>query len=564
MIYFRKLLMHNFMVYKKQTVNLYEQGVVRLEGRNLDDPGAESNMAGKSTIVEAIVWCLFGRTIRGLKADEIIGISGSASLVSLGFDSNDARFKCIRYRRNEHHGNRLRILQDGRELSSRHESATQERLEQILGFDYSTFVNSVAFGGVKPFASLTDAEQKKVLESFLHFEQVDRALAKTRAKLVQVDENISALRLEIEGQQNLIRELKAQIDSSSEVEKNIQEERTTVKQELNTLGDIRPCLKPLQRKQRFSYSLQEKKSKLSGQRESLQEKLAELQTKLQSRSSLIGQKCPVCGRIVTGQTLGATIRHLRTEKTEVGKRISSLQTTISQIQRRLKAVSQEVERLQERQRNFEDVTRRKASLRERLGSLAQIVPLSRSLEYKYSRAVSDSLIMQRKKAGLEQKQRDLRFWETGFGNKGIKAMIVRKALPWLNQTLGEYAEKIFGESVALKFAASKVLKSGKDRELFHIEYGKAAGYVGESSGGRKRVDIAILLTMAKLSRVCNLLLVDEILDGLDAAGREQVLEILATLRGTVLCISHSKDLKGNIGTTWTVTKQNGISKLEAV
>jgi DNA repair exonuclease SbcCD ATPase subunit len=557
-----RLYVQNFMCFKQQIIHLDNQGLVRIEGKNLDDPSAESNMAGKSSILEALVWVLYGRTIRGLKHDEIIH-SGSKTgcSVSLLFNKDKVCYMVRRYRKHPTHHNDLRIYANNRPLYSRHTSATENTLASILECDFITFCNSVLFGGVRPFASLTDSEQKRILESFLQFSQVDRALIKTRAKLVQVEENISGLCLKIQGQQNLIRELKSQISSSSEVTRNIEEERSIIKREIKSLRDIKPCLKKLRLKEK-SYSFQlERQYELSGQKSSLEEKLFQLSESLNNSKDLIGKPCPVCKRDVTGSTLVMTLAHLRREQAEVTPQISELSYTIARLQKSVALLAREVVRLQERQKKYEYTVRRKASLRERLGGLAQIVPLNRSLEYKYSRAVSLFLGMQRKKAELEREEKNLRFWEIGFGNKGIKASIVRKALPWLNQTLEEYAEKVFGGPTELKFSAAKELKSGEERELFHIQYGKVTGYTGESSGGRRRIDIAVLLTFAALSRVCNLLLVDELLDGLDEAGRENVLEILGTLRGTVLVISHRRELKG--GKVWTVIKRNGVSHLAA-
>ena len=157
------------------------------------------------------------------------------------------------------------------------------------------------------------------------------------------------------------------------------------------------------------------------------------------------------------------------------------------------------------------------------------------------------------------------FWEVGFGNRGVKTLIMKQLLPSLNQKLKEYGQEIFQSKVELEFRLNKKTKRGDNRELLHLHYQSkrnSPSYVGESSGGRRRVDICVLLVFAWLARVSNLLLVDELLDGLDDAGRESVLAILARQRGTILVISHERDLKSKIGKVWTVTKQDGASTLE--
>ena len=75
------------------------------------------------------------------------------------------------------------------------------------------------------------------------------------------------------------------------------------------------------------------------------------------------------------------------------------------------------------------------------------------------------------------------------------------------------------------------------------------------------MDICVLLCFAWLSRTADILLIDELLDGLDETGRETVLGILAELRGTVLVISHRRELRARIGKVWTIEKRGGFSRL---
>lgn len=183
----------------------------------------------------------------------------------------------------------------------------------------------------------------------------------------------------------------------------------------------------------------------------------------------------------------------------------------------------------------------------------------------YGRALSRYLVQSQKKVELQKKIKALEFWRIGFGNSGVKTLVLREVLPSMNKKLKEYSEHMFQTPVELEFRANKQTKKGADRELFHLHYKSrfnSASYLGESTGGRRRIDICVLLVFSWLARAANILLVDELLDGLDDAGRESVLHILAQQRGTVLVISHERELKNRIGKVWTVTKKNGVSRLE--
>ena len=63
---FKSIEIQNFMAIRTATVELDQQGLVLIKGDNQDNPNFQSNGAGKSTIVESLVYALFGRTIRGV------------------------------------------------------------------------------------------------------------------------------------------------------------------------------------------------------------------------------------------------------------------------------------------------------------------------------------------------------------------------------------------------------------------------------------------------------------------------------------------------------------------
>ncbi|GAI86651.1 unnamed protein product [marine sediment metagenome] len=65
MIDFTYLFLTNFMSFKKASLPLADQGLVLIEGSNLDSDASDSNGSGKSALTEALTWCLWGKTVRG-------------------------------------------------------------------------------------------------------------------------------------------------------------------------------------------------------------------------------------------------------------------------------------------------------------------------------------------------------------------------------------------------------------------------------------------------------------------------------------------------------------------
>ncbi len=582
MIQFRNLTMQSFMSYRdKQVIQLANQGIVRIEGVNEDDPTADSNMSGKSTIVEAVLWCLFGRTLRGLKHGQIVNRrSGKNCFVSVTFVSEGKTYLCRRNRKHARYSNRLLLYRKDVLISSRHEAHTQRRLEHILDCDYEGFVNSVVFGGFdsgtrKQFALQSDSQQKQILDSFLKFEKFEIALQRTKHALEEARERSGEIVLAIARYSERVSASKSRLVEIKRrrrlFDQTKRSETLRIRKKIESIKNAcnKPSRKDLKQARQKVEHIIEQKAGAEERASGIQRQLQEISKRRSNREKLIGKNCPTCGSLVKTDTVGALLKHLNRDRHRLKSECRLVEETIERLDRRLTYGRRELKRLQEQQRRCQESLSRKRQLEERLKSAEASSSLfSEELEdasTQYSKQVSRLLVCKYEEQVLKNRIKDLQFWETGFGNKGVKALIVRKALPAMNAKLREYTQRLFEGDVQLEFRASKETQKGDERELFNIRYHtkrNAESYIAESSGGRRRVDICVLLVFAWLSRTCNMLFIDEILDGLDASGRERVLEILSNQRGTVFVVSHNRELQSRIGTVWTVRKKNGVSSLE--
>lgn len=588
MIEFTQLKIDNFLSYGKgQVIPLEDQGVIRLEGVNLDE-AADSNMAGKSSVIEALVWCLFGKTIRGVKNDSVVNrFSRRNCRVSVYFRINDIEYIVHRYRRHSDYQNSLKLYRGDKSLTFRHVEETQKKLETILGCDFSSFSNSVVFGGTKPFASLTDSEQKKVFESFLHFEQFDQAQRKVKDKIFEVREKLDSLNLAVERKNGEVLAAKERMETLKESKVVFSKDRT------ETAAVLKRKIRKLRRKLEELPNIPDPSSAIEKWRlrkeNSLKEQAAYHQTiiqcrkqkqllreRIEKRKNFVGKPCPLCGKVISEVT-SSFLGHMSEERLNLVRAIKRAKKRCRLATREVNYAEEVVQSLLIKQRRHQNLESGKKHLEERLSSLKEEIrtavssrsPFEEQLEEasrRYSKNLSRLLVLEHGRGILKNRLENLQFWEVGFGNRGVKSLVIREALPALNSKLGEYSQSILGGVAELKFLPSKETKKGEERELFHVRYISRKGsgsYLGESAGGRKRVDICVLLCFAWLSRTSNLLLVDELLDGLDRTGQEIVLDILSGLRGTILVISHKRELRSKIGKVWRVTKKDGFSSLEA-
>ena len=162
------MLVENFLSFSKASFDFCDQGLVLVEGENKDDASAKSNGSGKSAMIDALVWCLFGTTLRGYQNDDVVNRRvGDDCLVTVTLERDEETIVVARARRHSKLKNSLRVSDAHEDRSGPSNAETQELVEEILGCSMRTFLSSVVFGqdSAYRFSSLTDKEQKEILDT---------------------------------------------------------------------------------------------------------------------------------------------------------------------------------------------------------------------------------------------------------------------------------------------------------------------------------------------------------------------------------------------------------------
>ena len=558
MLQLEQIQIENFLSFREcQEVSLAERGLLLIEGENRDEPDSNSNKAGKSAIVEAVVWALYGKTIRGLKHDKVVNrFAGEDCRVSVRFKKAGTGYQVIRHRKHTQFQNQLQLLRGEKHLESRHETATQEKLEEILEMDHLTFANTVTLGGGSPFSLLTDSQQKRLLESFFGFDRITQALETTRKELSTVKSGVSTrehkLLRQTEKAAQLRGELQAERDIGSQQRSELEAKRDSVQEDLR-------------KAKRAEAKLPRTLSTVEGELEKLEPAVhsearagRDLEEQIRKLGSLKGAKCPTCGQHVDGEATQIAIDACEERLVKSRRKLKRFKSRLLDLKEEAGKARQINERVWRLDNRLEEV-------QEEISELSQHTGSDEGKVVSYSAAVR-TLLRNRSQLEVLTDQKDcLLFWEKGFGPAGLKALVARKVVPQLNRSLKEVSRRVIGPDCRLQFAASRTLQTGEERDLFHVEYENPTGadsYIGESSGGRRRLDVCIVLCFLSLFRRADLLLVDEFLDGLDAEGQERVLQLLTETYGTVFVISHRRGLKlGTDAGRLLVVKEGGRSQI---
>ena len=101
--------MQNFSI-KEAKIDLNDRGLVLIEGVNEDDPSAKSNGAGKSSIVDALCWCLYGKTARGVSSDAVVNRKTKKNCcVSVLIQDGEDEYPVVRSRKHDKNGTGLAV-----------------------------------------------------------------------------------------------------------------------------------------------------------------------------------------------------------------------------------------------------------------------------------------------------------------------------------------------------------------------------------------------------------------------------------------------------------------------
>ena len=153
------------------------------------------NGHGKSALLDAITWCLWGRA-RGQVQDDLVSYGAEEARVALEFLARGSRYRAVRMRRRA--GGRrqqgstvleLRAINDyggdAQPISGNTVRETQAKIEQLVGMDYETFINSAFLlqGRADEFTNKTPAERKTVLASILGLEAYEGFQARARERV---------------------------------------------------------------------------------------------------------------------------------------------------------------------------------------------------------------------------------------------------------------------------------------------------------------------------------------------------------------------------------------------
>ena len=601
-MYLLKAEIENFLILKEAEVPLDIKELVLVLGYSLDGGRADSNGVGKSSLFEAICWCLYGKTYKGLSHDDVVSNrSTGGTRVAVDLKVGTDEITVIRHRKHKKYKDKLHVIVNGKNKTPFKQTDAEALLSSYLPLSYSAFKHVCYFGqGMKDkFLALNDTGRKELLEELLGLDvfgaaekRVKKKVKVLRERKLYLDGRKQAYGDSCRDLKGMIEELEAKKDESL---KEIKRKRKKLKLQIKELKGYRADTLAKQFKQdKKVTSLQKKRDKADKELKNLWSKKYSLdQERLRfvaDRNSLKVRRnglkdlsvCDACEQKVPKIHVKKRLRIIANEILELDEAIEETEVEVESLgfetaEEIVKAISEKFGSLDTRKLAYEvsrldDAIDKTKFMVAELGEReAELLAPSDKLREALSETQEDLAAIVTELAEIASEEPYLAFWEKGFSASGVRSLLLDDVLTYLNSRMGHHSRAVSDGEIAIQFSPQTKLKSGDIREKMSVSASTGgAGYKAASGGQQRRMDLAVHFALSDLTSMVtghkiNLLICDEVIDCIDETGTDAILEMLGdkTRQGmTVFLIDHTDAVKDNVEHVLVVTKENGVSTSE--
>ena len=513
------------------------------------------NGEGKSTILDALCFSLFGKPFRSINKGQLVNsINGKNCVVEVEFDINGKEYKIIR-------GIKPNIFEIYINDDLVNQDAAvrdyQKVLEQqILKLNYKTFTQVVILGSASfvPFMQLPTTQRREVIEDILDiriFSTMNGLLKEkaqeTKDAIAKLENEIDTAKTKVDSQTLLIKTINEAKTSAiesilSKISANNNEIQSAESEIQLIISEINTLKTSIDDKETVSEDIDKAKS--------IKSKLLQKIETCEHQSGFFNEHdvCPSCDQNIPEEHKSKIVEELNSKLLEQNTKIGELEAILSSLNEKLS----EINKVQSQ------ITDKNIELSTRNSTVTLLNKQVKEMQAEIESAKTDTTNIDEEKTKLKdlakealtkinsktqlQEHRNIEEVATILlKDTGIKTAIIREYLPVMNKLINKYLnamdayihfelDEAFNESVKSRF-----------RDDFT--------YASFSEGEKMRIDLAILFTWRQIAKMknsvnTNLLLLDEIFDSsLDTAGTDYFLNLMNQFgeNTNIFVISHKGD-----------------------
>ena len=569
MIVFEKVRWKNFL----STGNVFSEIDLQRSRTNLI---VGHNGSGKSTILDALTFSLFGKPFRKISKSMLVNsVNEKDTMVEVEFSIGKNSYQVIRGIK----PNKFMVYCNGQPWDEDAKAVDQQKnLEQnVLKMNFKSFTQIVVLGSSTfvPFMRLPGQQRREIIEDILDIQvfsvmnsRLKDKIRENNEEIKDLDYQLHLLEEKIELQKQYMLELKKKTDA--EIDKKKEKIKEYQQEEESSLGNIRDLTDQVTN---LSTEMEEY-SKSSSKLKKLNTFLIKLNQKLQTCKKEHeffedNHVCPTCTQDLSDEFRADKIEEGKTKLDEMNVGYEELQTAIKDEEERNEKFLELTQEVNTKNTTITNINYQLMSIRNNIDEISkEIKELEGSTPDKKAEFVKLEGLIEDKKAtkkncAVSKKDRDvLQVATTLLKDSGIKTRIIKTYLPTMNKLINQFLQSMdFYVNFTLNENFEETIKS-RYRDVF--------SYESFSEGEKARIDISLLLTWRSIAKLknsvdTNLLILDEIFDGsLDQSGTSDLGWILRNFddNTNVFVISHKTILDDKFDRTITVNKDKNYSTLE--
>ena len=559
-----------------QAVNFDGCQLTLVLGHNLDMGGDGSrNGTGKTTIINALSYALYGDALTNIRKDNLINkTNGKGMIVTVDFEIQGVQYRIERGRR----PNILKFFIDGEDSLDQEQQGdsreTQKEIEKIIGFPHYMFKHLIALNTyTEPFLSMKNNDQRDMIEQLLGITELSRKAEVLKERQKNTRDSIKEEEIRInaveESNKRIEKNIK-EIESRSRAwEKNKEDKIIELGEAIVKLEEIdisaeidnHKVLTTLKEQQLKKKNLEQEHNRLQTSLNRSLEKIDELKSNLESAKEGV---CPACGQ----ETAHLDTHEEYTE--ELKEKIDTEQEYYNEIFSRSQQLDEdlvEFDNLQDEPTVYysklEEALQHKHNVETMTEQLQEKAleenPYVEQIEGLQSSGIQEVSFETMNELTYQQEHQDFLYKLLTSKDSFIRKKIIDQNIAYLNHRLAYYLEKL-GLPHDVKFAS--------DLGVEITEYGRDLDFDNLSRGERNRLILGLSWSFRdmyeSLNRSMNLLCIDELIDsGMDSMGVENALSVLKKMNReqgkNIMLISHKEELVGRVNNVLTVVKEGGFT-----
>ena len=590
MIKIKKIELKNFMSFLDTTFEFNDTGLYLINGRT---------GSGKTTIFDGILWCLYGKTGKKVKADEVVNdTTGENCSVTLYLEDGKEKYQVIRYRKHEKKKDAIELYR-GKRRSNKQD--VQAEINKVMGMTDKLFLVSNCISGDESSNILNIQKGKRVdiFEEIFGLSGIDvyekkcsTGMKDISGKIKTNTEQLVEMRTQLKTMEKSVAEYNEhREEKKEEVKEGIKELQETVKdlkkidveevEKLNEEIGVLLANHDRESEEKFRIEKENNDNKKNEGRIAI-----ELKGHVDDLSKLSTSVCYVCNSVLDKEKVGAMIKDKRKAKIKAEKDLKSLEAEIATGNVEISALNVKLGNLgtqvAEKEIKLEklvpyeiDTAEIKSEIKECNLNIKNLKDALADLELdKFVDGHTKEIGVIKKgipklekiETAFKKDFDEWTFWKTALDIKkdgNVKQFRIRRVLIRFNKLVDQYIQSFFPEmNIFMSF------DENLDETIIYNE--KVRSFKQMSKGQQRALNRAISFAFFAMGRLLvtplPFMAMDEILDGCDTQLQALVMDVLSIMaeENVIYLISHEKSITDSVDGAYEVSMEDEVSMITKI